>query len=203
MRLASIWKGKFVDPGGVWRGQGSGNVRPLGKAINFAQRSELYHESENGLGGSADGESLGSPDLAGGSSIQAQFKGYTLDKLRRPTFRYVFDSVEVEDFFSVFSPDGAIDKSPAKNHLRRSVQFSAKDGSSKLKFRIASAKKISTTDDEWFTADKLKVRLTSEHNAKIVQAVQDKDKDAGQELEVSLELKPGKQQTLVIEYLWE
>ena len=205
MRLASIWKGKFIDPGGVWRGQGSGNVRPLGKVINFAQGSELYHKSENGLGDSEDGESRGSPDLGpgGGSSIQAQFKGYTLDKLRRPTFRYVFDSVEVEDFFSVFSPDGAIDKIPAKNHLRRSVQFSTKDGASKLKFRIASAKEISTMDDGWFTSDKLKVRLTSEHNAKIVQAAQDNGKDAGQELEVSLELKHGQKQTLVIEYLWE
>ena len=31
MRLAMIWKGKFADPSGVWRGQGSGNVRPLGR----------------------------------------------------------------------------------------------------------------------------------------------------------------------------
>ena len=29
MRLAMIWKGKFLDPGGVWTGQGHGTARPM------------------------------------------------------------------------------------------------------------------------------------------------------------------------------
>ena len=41
MRLAMIWKGEFVDPAGAWTGQGSGTVRPLGRAIHFAQGPDL------------------------------------------------------------------------------------------------------------------------------------------------------------------
>ena len=37
LRLAMIWKGKFADPSGVWRGQASGTVRPLSRdVIRFA-----------------------------------------------------------------------------------------------------------------------------------------------------------------------
>ena len=38
MRLAMIWKGKFVDPSGAWYGQGNGNVRAMGQTLNLAQR---------------------------------------------------------------------------------------------------------------------------------------------------------------------
>jgi mono/diheme cytochrome c family protein len=38
MRLATLWTGKFADPGGVWRSQGHGRVRPLGSGSRSLQK---------------------------------------------------------------------------------------------------------------------------------------------------------------------
>ncbi len=85
MRLATIWKGKFVDPAAAWYGQGSGNVRALGPAIQLAKGPELFDETK--------------PRITDNSRPTAhQFKGYSLDKERRPTLRYKFGSVDVEDY---------------------------------------------------------------------------------------------------------
>ena len=87
MRLAMIWKGKFVDPLGVWTGQGSGNCSALGAAIEFAKGPDL--------------DELPSPWVVDdGRPPDHQFQGYDLDASRRPTFRYRFKDVEVSDFFS-------------------------------------------------------------------------------------------------------
>jgi len=46
MRLALIWKGRFVNSEGVWYGQGSGQVKPLGKTIALPKGPELDFANE-------------------------------------------------------------------------------------------------------------------------------------------------------------
>ena len=87
LRLGAIWRGKFAEASGVWRGQGSGTVRPLSRPVEFAKGPEL--------------DSAENPWVVDdGRPPDHQFNGYVLDKSQRPTFLYVFDAVKVEDFFS-------------------------------------------------------------------------------------------------------
>lgn len=180
MRLSSIWKGKFADPGGVWTGQGSGNVRPLGKPIDFPKGPDLDDLSRPWV------EDDDRPP-------NHRFKGYSLDRFRRPIFRYEFESVSVNDFFSE-----VFDQETQTIHLLRRVSLSADEPRANLSFRIAYAKEISTVDDRtWTVRNQLKIRLVSDHVAQIV------DAGNGKLLQVPLDLAAGKDQQLALEYLWE
>jgi putative heme-binding domain-containing protein len=181
LRLHAIWKGKFVDPGGVWTGQGSGNVQPKGKIIEFAKGPDLDDQQQPWV-------------VDDGRPPNHRFKGYVLDAARRPTFRYTFDSVEAEDFFSEVIGDQ--DKA---THLRRTVLLSAPEGRSKLRFRIASAEKISVVEQNLFAiGDRLKIRLVSGQTPQLVA-----EAGQGQRLEIQFDIVPGQKQELVFDYFWE
>ena len=86
--LQQIWRGDFIDAGGVWGGQGSGAVRPmsrervvLGKGAPFAVLTAADEPWPT-----ATSRKLG-----------IRFKGYVLDAQRRPTFRYRVGSIDVLD----------------------------------------------------------------------------------------------------------
>lgn len=93
LRLGTVWKGEvFGEMSRVWRGQGSGMVIentelkatfPVGPA--FAKLDSI----------SDDWPTLEIAKPAEGF----QFLGYSLDKKQRPTFRYTFAGVTIEDFF--------------------------------------------------------------------------------------------------------
>lgn len=92
MRLASVWSGGFIEASGLWRGQGSGQARILGKdAVNFPAGPAFAV---------LDSPAAAWPvlDATPGKSPFA-FKGYTLDAQQRPTFRYVAGDFTVEDGF--------------------------------------------------------------------------------------------------------
>ncbi len=181
MRLHAVWKGKFVDPGGVWTGQGSGNVQPKGKTLEFAQGPDLDDQQ---LPWTVDD----------GRPPNHRFKGYVLDADRRPAFRYTFDLVEVEDFFSEVTgdPDQA-------SHLRRTVSMSSPAGRSQLRFRIASADKISAEGQNLYSiGDRLKIRLLSDQTLQIIDVA-----DHGQRLEIQFDIVPGQPQELIVDYFWE
>lgn len=88
MRLATLWSGGFIEASGLWRGQGSGQARPLGKDVVNLPSGPAFAV-------------LATPDdpwpeaLAGKPS----FKGYQLDAQQRPTFRYAPGAFTVEDAF--------------------------------------------------------------------------------------------------------
>ena len=111
MRLASLWTGGFIEASGIWRGQGAGQARILGRdAIKFPPGPAFAV--------------LTQPDLAWPvpdptpRPRTVSFQGYTLDDRQRPTFRYVVDGFAVEDFF-VERPD--IDRL----RLERTLRFPA------------------------------------------------------------------------------
>jgi hypothetical protein len=181
LRLHAVWKGKFVDPSGVWTGQGSGNVQPLGNAIEFAKGPDLDDHQQPWI-------------VDDGRPPGHRFKGYVLDSARRPTFRYTFDSVEVEDYFGE-----VIDDPSNTTQLRRSVLLSAPDGRRDLRFRIAATDKISAENKNLFSiGDRLKIRMISGQTVQIVDAP-----GAGKRLEIQFDIAAGQKQELVIDYLWE
>ena len=93
MRLGSIWIGGFIEASGIWRGQGAGQARLLGKnPVHFPQGSAfaLLNSLETPW-----------PTLDNTNfKTSASFLGYTLDPQRRPTMRYRVEGLTIEDYFT-------------------------------------------------------------------------------------------------------
>ena len=187
LRLGSVWAGNFAEASGVWRGQGSGNVRPLGRAIEFAPGPELDFRRERW-------------QVDDGRPPRHRFRGYRLDDLRRPTFRYSFDEdVQVTDFFRNGQTAAADPTATNMVTLRREIELTSAQNRGDLGFRLAVGKKIESVDENEFVVDeRLRLRIVSDQVAEIAQA-----SDENQSLEIPLELASGEAVQLVIEYRWE
>ncbi len=112
MRLASVWSGGFIEASPLWRGQGSGQARLLGKdVVNFPPgRAFAVLESPTTVWPAVDAASERTPFT---------FNGYTLDAQQRPTLRYAVDGLAIEDFF-IERRDAA-----GKLFLERALKFPA------------------------------------------------------------------------------
>ena len=177
LRLGLLWKGKFADPGGVWMGQGSGNVRPMGRPVTLPTGPELDDADQPWL-------------VDDGRPPNHQFQGYELDKERRPTLQYRFDNVDVRDFFRPVVQPGS-----EEVLLRRELTFTATEDRDQLLFRIGQADKIDDANEGWFRlGPELEVRLVTP------QKVERVDWQEGQRIQVPLSLAPGQPQTLILEY---
>lgn len=156
MRLAMVWKGKFADPGGVWRGQGSGNVRPAGeRPIQFTKGPDLDDASKPWV-------------VDDGRPPKHQFLGYVLDELQRPKFMYRFDGIEVEDYFVDIAVKDAVT-------LQRTVTLRSEQDRNELVFRVASGENIEAEDDGRFLVnDKIHVRITSDVKPEIRETLTEK-----------------------------
>ncbi|HIK95568.1 MAG TPA: c-type cytochrome [Planctomycetes bacterium] len=179
LRLAMIWKGKFADPGGVWRSQGHGTVRPLSRnVIHFAPGPDV--------------DDMQSPWIVDESRPpNHRFKGYSLDEQRRPIFKYEFDDVTVSDYFV-----DAIDPKSKQPMVRRSLTLQSLPADSHIAFRAVTGKDITRADGGTFRIDQmLQVRIVTGQVGQIV------DTESGQQLQVSLDINETTS-TLVLEYLW-
>ncbi len=179
MRLAMIWKGKFADPGGVWRGQGHGTVRPLGDSlVRFAHGPELD-----------DAESPWIVD--DGRPPHHRFKGYSLDEKMRPRFNYEFGNVIINDYYV-----DAIDSSTNAPYIRRTLTMKSSSGESNVTFRAATGKSIKQSDDGSFLVDDgLRIRVDEKHAGTIV------DQLNAKQLRIPLTVNEGVTQ-LILEYRW-
>ncbi len=117
-----------------------------------------------------------------------QFRGYHLDAKRRPTFRYRYGDIAVEDFFEDVRDKGGT------AFFRRTIQFDAPDAQQPFHFRAASGKKISVQSAQAITVDSLQLRITSDHKAQL------REGDPGEVL-IPLTLPKGAS-TLTLEYRW-
>nr|WP_286178206.1 c-type cytochrome [Rhodopirellula sp. JC639] len=177
MRLAMIWKGKFADPGGVWRSQGHGTVRPLGTdLIRFSAGPDLDDARQPWI-------------VDEGRPPHHRFTGYHLDEVGRPTWTYRFGEIEIEDY----AIDGIDADQPV---LKRTVTLKAERRRDNLVFRVASGKRIrAIAEHSFLVGDSLKVRIDPQHQSQIV------DDGSDKQLVVPLSLPPGRT-TLEVEYRW-
>jgi hypothetical protein len=180
LRLHALWSGGFVDPGGVWTGQGHGNVRPLSRSIEFTQGPDLDDQQQPWI-------------VDDGRPPHHQFLGYTLDDRQRPTFRYRFAGVEVQDYFRE-----VIDETNQHTSLRRTVSFVAPEAHQHLRFRLASADRIIQQDQAYAVGDRLQLRVLTDQRPQIVAAGSDV-----QSLEIYFDLVPDQSREIVVEYQWE
>jgi mono/diheme cytochrome c family protein len=146
MRLASLWSGGFIEASAVWRGQGAGNVQILGKdTVTFPVGPAFAV--------------LPSPETAWPTNTARQaegfqFQGYSLDAQQRPTFRYAFAGLQVEDRFLDVS-----DQAP-KPHFERTLRWTGGAPPPGLHLRVAADEQLKALGDRDFVvAGKIRYRL--------------------------------------------
>jgi hypothetical protein len=179
LRLAMIWKGKFVDPAGVWYGQGHGHVRTLGRPIPFAPGPDLDDAT---LPWSIDD----------GRPPQHRFLGYQLDAKRRPTFCYQFDGACVQDFFTEYA-----DGPQAATQLRRMVKISSAKPYSHLRFRVAKGAIEALSEQTFRTESGVEIRIHSNSKAVLV----GERRDGSLQIPIAMEAEQSIEFT--IDYVWE
>jgi mono/diheme cytochrome c family protein len=127
LALNQIWWGKFIDPGGVWNGQGSGQV-----GIKERERVTL---PKGPTFASLDDREAAWPTKTR-RELQHEFHGYELDATRRPVFEYECEGVKIFDAPTAVRPDAS-----GRAILRRKLTF-VSDKAKTLYFRAALDKKI-------------------------------------------------------------
>lgn len=165
MRLASIWSGGFIEASSLWRGQGAGQARILGRdTVNFspgpafavlASADAPWPVIEAKEIKANPGAPVAVEARAVSPADSLAFKGYSLDAQRRPTFRYQLGAVLVEDFFL------DVKAGDAKPHFIRSVKLPQAPPPG-LHFRVAADKSIAERGANSFTVGQgLLVKLSS------------------------------------------
>jgi putative heme-binding domain-containing protein len=178
LRLATLWKGKFADPSGVWRSQGHGQVRPLGQnVLSFPAGPELYDPAEPW-------------DPEFGRPRGYQFQGYRLDEQRRPMFRYSFQGVQVTDDLREIRLEGG------DVGLKRVLTFERKSGNRPLVFRVGRAAEVEQiAEDTLEISGGLKVQLKTDEAWSF--------HEVGDEVEVRVPLDPAKTDSRIeVIYTW-
>ena len=179
MRLAMIWNGKFLDPGGVWTGQGHGTARPMERAINFSKGPDF------------DSDSL--PwKVDDARPPNHQFLGYRLDETQSPTFLYRFGEIKVEDFFESISAQGA------STILRRDTLFTSPKDENDLSLKAATGKQIKDLGlGKYLIDNQVVVTILSGHQAEIIKLGEEK------QLKIKIELIADRPQNTVLEFEWK
>lgn len=175
MALRMLWKNDFANVDlGSFRAKGDHRIEfPAG--IPFHRLKSMDDEWP----------SKGKTDYTFPQDQGYQYRGYHLDALRRPTFRYHYGGIAVEDFFEdVRAKDGS-------TFFKRTFQFDATEAQQPFYFRAGSGKSVTVSSDRSFKVDQLQIRLISEH------------KGITREGEVLIPLTlPKGRSTLTLEYQW-
>jgi mono/diheme cytochrome c family protein len=181
MRLAIIWHGQFIDASKHWVGRGPGYQTPLGDHIlQFA----------DGVSFAKLADPRASWPATSAKEAGYKFLGYSLGDKQRPTLRYSFDGVTVEDFIR---PQGT-DKNP---NLLRTMTLSTEQPPKDIHFRAATGRSIEPQADGWYLVDKLwRMRVSTPGASAIVRQA-----DNGAELLVPL-IWQGKQIVIEQEFNW-
>ena len=145
--LALVWRGAFIDAARHWNGSGGGHQPPLGYDVfrPVAEKSVPF-----AVPASADAEWPKAPK--GERPPGFEWKGYTLDKKRVPTFLYEWNGVKISDRF-----DGEGDSVAPSGRLVRTIKL---DGSipAGAMFCAATAASIQSAD-AGFLVDSGKLNL--------------------------------------------
>ncbi|MBN8625826.1 MAG: c-type cytochrome [Planctomycetes bacterium] len=138
LRPALLWRGSFIDAAKHWTGRGNGFQGPMGDEIiqlapgpNFAKLRDKYDPWP----------------VKSARELGYQFRGYTLDDSRTPTFQYRIDGILVTDRFHPYVKD-------QKAKMLRSMTFHDK-GDQNYWFRVATGREIKPLADNWYDVDGL------------------------------------------------
>ncbi len=146
MRLGSIWSGGFIEASGIWRGQGAGNAQILGRDTATFPAGPAFAVLESAT--------TAWPTNLAKQAEGFQFNGYTLEAKQRPTFRYQFGELSIEDAFLDLK-DGA-----GKPYFERVLRFSKGAPPASLHLRLATGKQLTQLEGrDYAVGSTLRLRL--------------------------------------------
>jgi mono/diheme cytochrome c family protein len=177
MRLALLWRGRFLDASPHWTVQGMGQIRPLGSEVVV-----FPHGSPLAVLPDTDAPWPIEP----GKMLGLRFQGYQLGALRRPTLFYSFRNVELEDLF--------VPLENGKAGFSRVLKFKGPmpDGTY---FRLGSGKLTSMSERSWRYSESLTISVKGPRKAFL------RGKTGNQDLLVPLSATESNQ-PLEVEYVW-
>jgi mono/diheme cytochrome c family protein len=142
LRLAMLWKGGFIDAARHWTDRGAGFEGPLGDEILSLPTGAAF----------AVLPKTDAPwPTASAREAGLKFLGYSTTKDERPTFRYEFNGVTIEDFPNPSGKENAT--------LKRTFTLAADKAVEGLYFRAAVGSKVEPAGGGWFKVDGWKVRI--------------------------------------------
>jgi mono/diheme cytochrome c family protein len=147
MALRQLWKGEFANVDfGSFKPRGTEMIS-LPPGIPFHRLASLEDQWPY----------KGKTNYLFPRDMGYRFRGYHLDEMRRPTFRYLYGEVAVTDFFEdIQDPDGGA-------FFKRTLTFEAPNDQSPFYFRAAAGNKAGRKSDRILNVDSLQVRITSDH----------------------------------------
>ncbi|MCP5556749.1 MAG: c-type cytochrome [Verrucomicrobiaceae bacterium] len=178
MALRMLWRGEFANVD-------NGSFNPRGSdAISFPPGIPFHHLKSLDESWPYKGKtSYTFPQDHG-----YEFRGYTLDAQRRPTFRYSFGEVAVEDFFEDVHGESG------RGFFKRTLRLTTSAEQPMFYFRAAAGKSADKISEREFRLEKLTLRIADGMSG----IVRD-----GTPAEVLLPLTlPVGETKLVLEYSW-
>lgn len=178
MRLAMIWHGAFIDAARHWNGRGVGFESPLGDDLLHLPAGQPFAQLESVNANWPDGSARDNG---------FHFRGYKLDEVQRPTFRYEGPAITVEDF-----PKPVISAGDKYGQLQRTLTVTGPSAANPWYFRAAVADSIETGPDGGYRIDNLWLLKVTGGEAPIIRDSRGKKellvpiKLAGQPVSVSL-----------------
>ncbi len=177
MSLRLLWRGEFAEvDNGTFRARSR-------EPIQFAPGIPFHRLASM----DAEWPYKGKTDYAFPQDHDYQFLGYRLDKAKRPTLRYRYGEVTVEDFF-----EDRVDES-GRAFFRRTLKLTASSAQAPFYFRAATGKSVRGAGKEW-KLDRLQVHLLGELSGKSREG-------EPAELLVPVELRSG-ETTIQFDYQW-
>lgn len=156
MNLALIWRGAFIDAGRHWNSRGGGHEKPLGYDVlqPTGEVTPAFFVTDR-----PDGEWPKWDKVKRYENFE--WKGYTLDATRSPTFRYTWQGAQIEESYTA-SGDG--NKSGGNPTLLRTVRIGGSVPANAW-FRVATGR--IERRDEWFLCEDGPARFRIVANARI------------------------------------
>jgi mono/diheme cytochrome c family protein len=178
MRLALLWRGRFLNAGPHWSVQGMGQIRPLESNVVVFPRGPAF---------AALPDANAPWPAEGDKPADLQFRGTQLDAQKRPTLLYSLRAVSVEDFMSPVVTAG-------RAGLRRTLTLTGPvpDG---VYFRVAAGRIAPGRGNTWRLDGTLTIRVSGGGKAFT------RGRGDRQELLIPVRFASGSQ-LLEIEYVW-
>ena len=149
IRLAEVWKGKFLNAQGSWYDRFAPPAIPLGTDPILLPRASYYlRKSET--------------DFIPVEKSRMQFRGYALDSHDVPVFRYTVEENTIEDVIRSIPQEGLV------RSLRISNPHSEDTAKTTAVWLMISDQVLRLEDDIVWTKSNLKVRLSPSTTRQLV-----------------------------------
>lgn len=137
LRVALLWKGRFLDASRHWSGRGEGFQGPLSDSIlSLLDGPPLAVLADPAQSWPAESS----------RQMGYRFRGYRLDPAGRPTFQYEAAGLSVDDQLDT------ADLGPT-DPIARHLHFSPPQMQQQVYFRAAVGQRIEAADDRWYNID--------------------------------------------------